>query len=227
MATPLNILVVEDHDLLRQTLVGMLRDHGHNAEGVFCAEDVEKAQTPPDIYIVDLNLPGEDGISLTRRLRQSRPQAGIVIVSAGADLVDRMMGYKTGADVYLTKPFETEELLAVIESISLRMQMLVETHCALSLDVGRLMLSGPLSEILLTQSEVSLLVGFVQAPDQVLEHGPVAAHLKLDDDPASRASLNVRLSQLRKKLLLAGAEEPSIRSIRGHGYKLCLKLQFG
>ena len=107
------------------------------------------------------------------------------------------------------------------------MQMLVETHCALSLDVGRLMLSGPLSEILLTQSEVSLLVGFVQAPDQVLEHGPVAAHLKLDDDPASRASLNVRLSQLRKKLLLAGAEEPSIRSIRGHGYKLCLKLQFG
>lgn len=225
MATPLNILVVEDHDLLRHTMVSMLREHGHNAEGVFCAEDVDNAQGPPDIYIVDLNLPGEDGISLTGRIRQSRPHAGIVIVSARADLMDRMAGYKTGADVYLTKPFESEELLAVIESIRLRIQVLVSAHLGLSLDVQRLLLTGPLSEILLTQSEVSLLVGFTQAKDRVLGHAPVAALLKLNDAAASRATLNVRLSQLRKKLLMAGAEEPSIRSIRGHGYKLCLQLQ--
>ena len=102
---------------------------------------------------------------------------------------------------------------------------MVSAHLALSLDVQRLLLSGPLSEILLTQSEVSLLVSFTQAKDRVLGHVQVAALLKLNDVAANRATLNVRLSQLRKKLLMAGAEEPSIRSIRGHGYKLCLQLQ--
>lgn len=225
MATPLNILVVEDHDLLRHTMVGMLREHGHNAEGAFCAEEVDQAKKQHDVYIVDLNLPGEDGISLTRRIRESRPQAGIVIVSARADLVDRLTGYKTGADVYLTKPFDSEELLAVIESIRLRSRVLVKAHHEMSLDVGRLLLTGPLSQIVLTQSEVSLLVGFSKAEDMILGHSPVAVHLNLDDDAASRATLNVRLSHLRKKLAQAGATEPSIRAIRGHGYKLCTPIR--
>ena len=225
MGTPLNILVVEDHDLLRHTMVGLLREHGHNAEGVFCAEDVDQALMTPDIYIVDLNLPGEDGISLTSRLRQSTPHVGIVIVSARSELLDRMQGYKTGADVYLTKPFESEELLAVIESIRLRRKLQVDAHHGLSLDMKRMLVKGPVATSLLTQAEVNLLVGFSQADEQVLGHGPVAAFLKLDEGAASRATLNVRLSHLRKKLQMAGAEEPSIRAIRGHGYKLCLQLQ--
>jgi len=224
MATPLNILVVEDHDLLRHIMVGMLREHGHNAEGVFCAEDVANVQQPPHVYVVDLNLPGEDGISLTRRLRQCYPKAGIVIVSARTDLVDRLTGYRTGADVYLSKPFESEELLAVIESMRLRTQVELQAQHGLLLNVARLSLTGPSSEVWLTQSEVSLLVEFLQAKDMVLNHDEVAVHLNLKMDVDSRATLNVRLSHLRKKLQLAGAEEPTIRAIRGHGYKLCAQM---
>jgi DNA-binding response OmpR family regulator len=225
MAPPLNILVVEDHDLLRHATVGMLCENGHNAQGVFRAEDVDEGHSLalPDLYIIDLNLPGEDGISLAKRLRRARPGAGIVIVSARSDLGDRLTGYKTGADIYLTKPFDAEELLAVINSIALRIKG-SEDEVSCKLDTVRLTLHGPEREVSLSQSEVRLLVGLSQARDQVLGHALAASHLRVGDDATSRANLNVRLSQLRKKMSLAGAEEPTIRAVRGHGYKLCLKL---
>lgn len=225
MATSLDILVVEDHDLLRQAIVSMLCENGHRAEGVYCAEDVDAslAVKVPDIYIVDLNLPGEDGISLSHRLRANQPRAGIVIVSARSDLVDRLAGYKTGADFYLTKPFETDELLAIIQSIGARIKQGL-SDLAMVLDVDRLAFKGPTTEIFLTQAEVDLLKGMVFADDQVLSHAEVAAHLKLHNGPLFRATINVRLSQLRKKLASSGTEEPTIRSIRGMGYKLCMPL---
>lgn len=225
MATSLDILVVEDHDLLREAIVSMLCENGHRAEGVYCAEDVgaSLAVKVPDIYILDLNLPGEDGISLSHRLRADQPSAGIVIVSARSDLVDRLAGYKTGADVYLTKPFETDELLAIIQSIGARMKR-GASDLSMVLDVDRLAFKGPIAEVFLTQAEVDLLKGMVFADEQVLSHAEVAAHLKLPNGPLFRATLNVRLSQLRKKLASSGTEEPTIRSIRGLGYKLCVQL---
>lgn len=225
MATSLDILVIEDHDLLRQAIVSMLCENGHRAEGVYCAEDVDAslAVKVPDIYIVDLNLPGEDGISLSHRLRANQPSAGIVIVSARSDLVDRLAGYKTGADVYLTKPFATDELLVIIQSIGARMKRSV-SDLAVVLDVDRLAFNGPTAEVFLTQAEVDLLKGMVFADEQFLSHAEVAAHLNLHNGPLLRTTLNVRLSQLRKKLASSGTEGPTLRSIRGLGYKLCMPL---
>jgi len=230
MATPLNILVVEDHDLLRQTIVAMLVEHGYRAEGVYSAEevDVHASNCVPDVYIIDLNLPGEDGISLAGRLRKSSPNSGIIIVSARGDLVDRLMGYKTGAEVYLTKPFDSDELLAIIESIEIRIRLFrsEKSQHSFHLDRKKLVFKGPIGEVILTQAEVGLLSAMYLASDKMLSHRQIADHLNLDRDPAFRSTLNVRLSQLRKKLSVCGAEEPMIRAVRGVGYKLCLAFEF-
>jgi DNA-binding response OmpR family regulator len=226
MTKPLKILVVEDHDALRETLVELLCEQGYAAEGVFSAEEVDVTGSLqlPDIYIIDLNLPGEDGLSLTRRLRVARPGAAIVIVSARSDLTDRLDGYHTGADVYLTKPFDPEELMAVVGSIAQRLRPL-EAQKGLRLDRRRQVLMGASLEVPLSQSEVRLLSGLVQAKDQTLTYQQTAECLNLEDLPANRPTLNARLSQLRKKLQLAGAEEPTLRSIRKQGYSLCIALQ--
>lgn len=225
MATFLKILVVEDHDLLRQTVVDVLRERGHDAHGAFSAEDVDVLHTTyiPDIYIVDVMLPNESGLSLAKRLRLARPNVGIVMVSARYKLEDRLSGYETGADVYLCKPFEVDELLAVIGSIAQRIGA-TSVPSEFSLDSERLSLTGPGGTVLLTRAEVGLLMGFLSTSDHALDLVKVAAHFSLGLEASGRTTLNVRLSQLRKKLANAGAREPIIRAMRGQGYKLCLPM---
>lgn len=107
----LHILVVEDNDSLRDATVDFLNAQGHQATGVVCAEDVDDTPTRgvPDLYLIDVNLPGEDGFSLAERIRQSQPMAGIVVMTARGQLNDRLEGYASGADNYLIKPVEQSE----------------------------------------------------------------------------------------------------------------------
>ncbi len=120
----LNILVVEDNDSLREATVDFLNAHGHIAQGVVNAEDVDDTPTRdvPDLYLIDVNLPGENGFSLAQRIRQSQPGAGIVLMTARAQLNDRLDGYHHGADNYLIKPVEQLELLACIRSLAFRLK---------------------------------------------------------------------------------------------------------
>ena len=107
MTRVLKIVVIEDYDDYREAICSALASDGHQVVGLAMAEDVddEPYGYVSDLYIVDLNLPGEDGISLARRIRQSQPNVGIVIVSARNSLEDRIGGYQSGANIYLTKPF--------------------------------------------------------------------------------------------------------------------------
>ena len=116
MTRPLKIIVIEDYDDYREAICNALSGDGHQVVGLAMAEDVddEPFGYVSDLYIVDLNLPGEDGISLARRIRQSQPNVGIVIVSARNSLEDRIGGYQSGANIYLTKPFSLDELRAVV-----------------------------------------------------------------------------------------------------------------
>lgn len=121
MVATLNILVVEDHDILREATVDTLRQQGHRVTGIDCAEalDAEWANVLFDIYVIDLRLPGEDGISLTRRLRQRQPHAGIILATARVLPQDREVGLVSGADIYLSKPLLPEDLLAAVEELGL------------------------------------------------------------------------------------------------------------
>ena len=223
MSARLSVLVVEDHDMLRNAMVATLNNAGHCATGVFSAEDVHQSPTqpPPDLYVIDLNLPGEDGLSLSKRLRASHPRVGIVMVTARTEIKDRITGYSNGADIYLPKPVDPEELLAAIQAVAHRVRPTPDEY-SLVLNIQRLRLRGPSGEIGLTQSEVNLISSFLKSEGAQLERYQVANSLSVTGEVLNATSLEVRLSRLRKKLNQVGADEPTIKAIRSHGYKLCI-----
>lgn len=225
MAARLSVLVVEDHDMLREATVAALNNAGHIAKGVVSAEDVDDTPTlaPPDLYVIDLNLPGEDGISLSKRIRESHPRAGIVMVTARTETKDKIAGYESGADIYLPKPVDPEELLAAVDALAHRIRPLAE-ECTLTLNLKNLKVRGPKGEVGLSQSEANLLSAFSRAGGEQLERFQVATNLSLKGEVLNATSLEVRLSRLRKKLNQVGAEEPTIKAIRGHGYKLAVTI---
>lgn len=226
MSRPLKILVIEDYDDYRAAICDALSQDGHEVVGVANAEDVddEPIGHVSDLYIVDLNLPGEDGISLARRIRRSQPDAGLVIVSARASVEDRVGGYQSGANVYLTKPFSLQELRAVVAGFSDRMAVNGSLQPnTLTLHPQRMLVTGPTGEQRLTQREIVLLAAFSRAPQQTLERWQVASHLG-QGEVISRENLEVKLARLRKKLLQSGAAAPAIQSVRSLGYRLCSPL---
>ena len=225
----LRIVVVEDHDLLREATVAMLCAHGHRAVGLVCAEEVDEQarQTLTDLYVIDVNLPGEDGFALAQRLRAARPGVGILMTTARTQVGDRVAGYGSGADIYLPKPVDPAELLAAVQSLGQRLRSVAAPAGALVLDTRLRRLGGRGDAVSLTHAEASLLVAFAQAAQHTLERWQVAMHLGLHNLPAERGTLDVRMSQLRAKLLQAGATRPALQAIRGHGYRLCVAVSVG
>ena len=224
---PLRIMVVEDYEILRDTICHVLSEDGHDVVGVAMAEDVD--DTPvgfvPDLYVVDLNLPGEDGISLAARIRRSEPGVGIVIVSARKDLADRIDGYSSGANIYLTKPVSLEELRAVVAGFVHRLvEVQKSKDVPFVLHPLRMQVTGPACSARLTQAELVLLAAFARAAQQSLEHWQIAAHLGQSKE-LSKENLEVKLGRLRKKLIACGAPAPAIQSIRGIGYRLCVPVR--
>lgn len=222
----LNVLIVEDNNILRAATVCLLAGQGHNAVGVMCAEEVDDSnpENLPDIYIVDINLPGENGLSLVRRVRTSEPQAGIILLSGRSELSVRLDGYENGADVYLTKPLDPAELIACVNALARRLAP-KDAEAGVLLDPVRHYLIGPAGECALSKSETLLLAAFARAPQRQLEAWQAMRYVDPEDKGLSRANLEMRISALRRKAAQIGAPEPTIRAIRGFGYKLCFKLQ--
>lgn len=218
----LKIIVIEDYDALREAICEALSEDGHEVVGVAMAEDVddEPFGFVSDLYIIDLNLPGEDGVSLAQRIRRSQPDVGIIIISARSSVDDRIGGYKSGANIYLTKPISLEELRAVVEGIVQRLESSSGSRISsVTLNPVKMLLTGPSGTVRLTQPEVLLLAALSRAPQRDLEHWQVAAHLG-NGEEITKENLEVKLGRLRKKLISCGAEAPAIRSLRGIGYRL-------
>ena len=226
MSSNLSIAVVEDHDFLRVSTVNLLRERGYRAEGYFCAEDLveDNIIIQPDLYIIDLNLPGEDGLSLAKRIRAARSDVGIVMVTARGHIQDKVQGYASGADIYLPKPVDPDELLAVVDRFSHKvMQDKVVSGDAV-FSYSKLLLVKDAQQVHLTQSEGNLLNAFLMAPSQILERWQVMEVMAVKGEAISDASMEVRIGTLRKKMASIGVTSPSIQSIRKLGYRLCLAL---
>lgn len=118
--TPRSILIIEDNEDLREITVELLSAEGHQVIGVDSAEAASAHASDVDLMLVDLNLPGEDGLSLTRRMRSARPDLGIIILTARGLPGDIKLGYDAGADLYLPKPVEFEQLMAAIAGLPQR-----------------------------------------------------------------------------------------------------------
>ena len=144
----LKILLVEDNDALREATLAFLQRHGHYVRGVASAEEVNDVEGGfvPDVYIIDLILPAEDGVSLTKRLRAAHPGVGIIITTALSRIGDKVLGYRSGADLYLTKPLDPEELIASLESLGSRLRKASPTPDTMLLKIASLKIIGPLGE---------------------------------------------------------------------------------
>jgi DNA-binding response OmpR family regulator len=229
MDSPLRVVVVEDHKALREMTVFALQELGCTALGVGSAEEVdEQVGAHVDLFVIDLNLPGEDGISLLKRIRSSCQRAGVIVVSARKKEHEKLEGYESGADFYLAKPTSIEELGAVINAFRRRLNS--ETTPAAStfiLNTRDLKLFGPdvlPDGILLAPHEVNILASLARAADSRLENWQLMRKSKKAQDLISKNALEVQVVRLRKKLIQAGATESAIKGIRGYGYQLCIPL---
>jgi DNA-binding response OmpR family regulator len=219
-------MVVEDNDPLRLATVNVLRQAGFDVVGVSSAEDVDDEHKARlyDGYVIDLNLPGEDGLSLALRLRGAYPGANIIMTTARTHLNDRVKGYESGADIYMAKPVDPVELVAVLRRLTARSNLAHNAALGLRIIPQRHLLTGPTGQAVLSASEVRVLTALAQAKDNTLERWQLMVHLSPDNSQISDDSLQVRLSQLRKKMAQCCAEGLCIKALRGRGYKLCVPL---
>ena len=220
------VCVIEDNDTLRGATLRVLEQAGFDACGFSCAEDVD--DTPhaheTDVYVIDLNLPGEDGLSLTARLRRVQPNMIVIITTARTHLNDRVKGYESGANIYMPKPVDPQELVAALNSLILQRRLLALSAVNLQLDPQKRSLFGPAGEVRLTDAEVRILRALANAKEQTLERWQINVQVKSDDQEITADNLQNRLSQLRKKMQSCGIEGESIRPIRGLGYQLAVNI---
>lgn len=227
------VLVVDDDREVRETIGDYLETHGYD---VALAADGEAmraafAAAPPDVVLLDLNLPGEDGLTLARWLRE-RHDVAIIMVTASSDVVDRVVGLEVGADDYLSKPFDLRELRARIKSVARRYQRgtpgaaaqpLAATRrvafgaALLDLD-SRQMFDAAGAEVPLTAAEFDLLKALFERPNRPLSRDQLMNLTRNRDwDPFDR-SIDIRIARLRRKVEADPDRPQAIRTVRGVGY---------
>ena len=223
-----HIVVVEDEAAGRQLLIGYLSKRGYRvtgfASGVGLRRLVEREI--PNLVLLDIGLPGEDGFDLARWLREKSGRIGIIMVTAASDIVDRVVGLETGADDYIGKPYEPRELLARIKSV-LRRSTGVQVVPGPRVRMGRRVLdlekrilidSTDDSEETLTASEFDLLKLFAENPNRPLQRDWLlesAAHREME---AFDRAIDLRVARLRRKIEADPAHPDAIRTVRGVGY---------
>lgn len=224
------ILVVDDDSDLRWMVNKYLSKHDYS---VTLAEDGKKMREVLehesfDLAILDINLPGEDGLSLARYLR-SNHKIGIIMLSAAAEVFDRIVGLEMGADDYVTKPFEPRELLARVKSVLRRIQNVSEASVdravmlvkfgEFSLDLeAHQLLDQENQAVSLTSMEFDLLKAFAENPNKVLSRDQLLnlSHNR-DWDPFDR-SIDIRITRLRRKIEKQPSQPQIIKTVRGAGY---------
>lgn len=228
--TPL-ILVVDDDQALRELLHRYLQEQGFNAVTVD-GGDAMKAwlqNHQPDLVVMDLMLPGEDGLTLTRYLR-AISDTPVLILSAKGEDIDRIVGLEIGADDYLAKPFNPRELVARIRAV-LRRHSSRDNGNAGAQKQSQLYAFGPYilnlnnyslqkngDELSLTSGEIALLALLVQHPNRVLSRDQLIDLLKGYDRSPFDRSIDVRITRLRHKIEEDPKHPQYIRTIWGKGY---------
>lgn len=222
-----HILVVDDDAGIRELLADYLAQQGYvvsvAADG--SEMDTRLLDAVPDLVVMDLMLPGEDGLTLTRRLKAAHA-CPVIMLSARGEDVDRIVGLEVGADDYLAKPFNPRELLARIRAVIRRGQELEKAEKAngpvhfgpFELDLLAQSLSRDGTEVVLTQAEFALLKVFVEHPNRALSRDQIVEWLKGFERDAFDRSIDVRVTRLRKKIEDDPANPAYIRTIWGQGY---------
>jgi two-component system phosphate regulon response regulator OmpR len=222
-----HLLIVDDDERIRVLLrkylqrngflVSLARDAAH-ARRVLSGLDF-------DLVIVDVMMPGEDGVSLTRALREER-QTPVLLLTAKAETSDRIRGLEAGADDYLVKPFEPRELLLRITAILRRSPEPVDAGPKL-LGLGPIRYDASRGEmwhgrepVRLTGTEVELMRVFAQRPGEALSRADLTRALGRDDGQAQERAVDVQITRLRRKIEADPRRPRYLQTVRGAGYML-------
>jgi len=233
---PPSILVVDDDPRICDLLCDYLSVNGFEVRTAEDGEEMRRrlAERPADLLILDLMLPGEDGLSLTRYLRQ-HTEMPIIILTGRGDEVDKVVGLEMGADDYVAKPFSVRELLARVKTVIRRAQ----SHESPTADAGRLFKFGNFEfdrmarrlinedgeDIPLTTGEFNLLRAFTDHPNRILDRdrlSELANNRKWSPDDRS---IDVLVGRLRAKIEKDPGNPELIKTVRGSGYILAAEIQ--
>jgi len=228
------ILIVDDDPGIRDVISDFLTRHGYRVEEASDARAMEQVlqRTDIDLIVLDVMMPGEDGLSVCRRLSGAPGAPGIVMLSAMGEETDRIVGLELGADDYLPKPCNPRELLARVRAVLRRRQEPrgadhIAAACEFAgwrLDLVRRELRSPQGVIVnLSSGEFSLLRAFVERPQRVLTRDQLLDMARGPDTEAYDRAIDVQISRLRKKLD-DGAGVEIIRTIRSEGYMFSPKV---
>jgi two-component system phosphate regulon response regulator OmpR len=234
------LLVVEDDAFQREAVCAYLSGQGFAVEGVADGAGFRAAvaRGMPDAALVDVGLPGEDGFSLARWLRGLSPTVGVIMLTAATDLVDRVVGLESGADDYITKPFEPRELLARIRAVMRRAggepraAAPAAGGAAEPLPANRVRIGAALLDVKtgvlrtaegkddqLTESEIALLKLFVENPNRALHRDWLLERTAGEDEPeAFDRAIDLRVMRLRRKVERHPGRPMALRTVRGVGY---------
>lgn len=227
-----HVLAIDDDPSIRQMIADYLSDNDIRVTTVGSGKEIADvmARHTIDLLILDLKLPGEDGMQIARHLRADSG-VPIIILTGRKDEADRVMGLELGADDYLTKPFSPRELLARIRALLRRARAHETVADGLSrirayrfagwdLNVRLRRLTSPEGDTIpITNSEFNLLVAFLASPQRVLSREQLLELSRLHDDEVYDRSVDVQVGRLRRKIEPKGAHlPPLIRTERGAGY---------
>jgi two-component system phosphate regulon response regulator OmpR len=229
------VLIVDDDRDVRDMLAEYLATHGYEvtqADGGVAMRTVLE-QVVPDVVLLDIGLPGEDGLSLARYLRE-RYDLGIIMVTGAGEVVDRIVGLEMGADDYVAKPFDPRELRARLKSVMRRVQSRAAPAGPQGpagaaedrIPVGRYLLDLKSHQLFapdgvavaLTTMEFDLLKAFAEHPNQVLSRDRLLTLTRNREWEPFDRSIDIRIARLRRKIEDDPENPKVIRTMRGAGY---------
>jgi len=223
------ILVVEDDSAMRTLLMRVLRDNGYHTVAARDGREMWAAleANSVDLVLLDVMLPGVNGLDLCRTVHESR-QIPIIIISARGDEMDRVLGLEIGADDYLPKPFGWKELLARVRAVLRRGQQGLEAtptrgesllFAGWTLDLRRRELADDRgAQVELSGAEYDLLLSFLENAQRVMSRDRLLELSRARLGDVSDRSIDVLVSRLRRKLAADNADRQLIRTVRGRGY---------
>lgn len=222
----MRILIVEDDHRIANTIKKGLEQESFVADVSFDGQEgFDLASTESyDLYILDLMLPGIDGLSICRKLRGMKNHTPILILTAKGQTQDKIVGLDSGADDYLVKPFSFEELLARIKALSRRPHIITESILGvknLTLDKNTFEVSRNNQPISLSSKEFTLLQFMLEHSGNILTKDQIMNHVWSYDSDILPNTIEVYIRNLRRKIDLPFKNEaPLISTIRGFGYKI-------
>jgi len=224
-----SLLVVDDEKELCAILVEYFTGQGYAVDSASVAGAAREvfAGRVPDLAILDIRMPGEDGLSLARWIRDQHERVGIIMLTTAADVVDRVVGLELGADDYVPKPFDMRELLARVKSVLRRREQAAEPSepsgrvrfgvCTLDLGMHKLFNERG-DELTLTAMEFDLLRVFAENPNRALNRDQIMELAHHRDWDVYDRSIDLRIMRLRRKIERDPEKPEVIKTVRGVGY---------